>query len=89
MEEATPYAFVTKQGHEVQTRIPDVAEDVGFVTEHLNDPHFDLSYSPSSNSVVEELSTKDYIVDYGNWDNEFDKSVLYPPSYFFFSNHMR
>lgn len=87
MEEEIPIAS-KKQIHDPQVHnISDVQKNVNLIMEHLNDPNFNLSHSPSFTSAIEE-QTRRYGQD-GNEAISFDKSDLfYPLSYFTFSKNI-
>jgi len=75
MEEAKPNTSSTEQVHDLHVRnIPDVLvqKDLEFVMEHLNDPNFDLSWLPSSISVIEDELTRSYVGEDSNGAIDFD-----------------
>jgi len=76
MEEARPYTSGTKWIHMRDMLMSK--NDVEFIMEHLNDPHFDLTQLPSS--VIEIGSTNEYVGDDDSGAINVDKSVTFHPS---------
>ncbi|KIM38250.1 hypothetical protein M413DRAFT_30368 [Hebeloma cylindrosporum] len=78
MEEEKPWASSTDPIHTVNTgNIPNVRKHAEFIMEHLNDPNFDISQFPSSNSVVGEEPTQRFVGEDGNGAIAFDDDSPY------------